>query len=121
MRGAAATMTRKRLGRDVFGRGCPRACARSGCRQFTAAIYDLLKAYSEQRKRTVSACMWFRGVSCGRSRRRATIAGSRGQVRRGLGSASTYSSAGAAPDIARTALASSFGATLEMRRRTMGS
>jgi segregation and condensation protein A len=54
MRGAAATlMTRKRLGRDVFARGMPEGVRTIRVRQFTAAIYDLLKAYSEQRKRTV--------------------------------------------------------------------
>src|SRR6476659_10097008 len=54
MRGAAATlMTRKRLGRDVFGRGMPEGVRTIRVRQLTAAIYDLLKAYAEQRKRTI--------------------------------------------------------------------
>src|SRR5262249_15883043 len=54
MRSAAGTlMTRKRLGRDVFARGMPEGVRTIRVRQFTAAIYDLLKAYAEQRKRTV--------------------------------------------------------------------
>ncbi len=54
MRNAAATlMTRHRLGRDVFARGMPEGVRTIRVRQYTAVVYDLLKAYAEQRSRTV--------------------------------------------------------------------
>ena len=53
MRNAAAgLMTRKRLGRDIFARGMPEGVRTIRVRQYTAVIYDLLKAYAEQRRRT---------------------------------------------------------------------
>ena len=53
MRNAAARlMTRKRLGRDIFARGMPEGVRTIRVRQYTAVIYDLLKAYAEQRRRT---------------------------------------------------------------------
>jgi segregation and condensation protein A len=119
MRGAAATlMTRKRLGRDVFPRGMPEGVRTIRVREFTAAIYDLLKAYAEQRKRTVKRVhvvprrvVW--SIKEARDRLEALV---------GKCDASWLQldmfleQYGAAPDIARTALASSFGATLEMAR-----
>ena len=45
-------MTRNRLGRDVFARGNPEGCAHP-VRKYTAMIFDLLKAYADQRKRTI--------------------------------------------------------------------
>ena len=54
MRNAAAQlMTRKRLGRDMFARGMPEGVRTIRERQYTAVIYDLLKAYAEQRRRTI--------------------------------------------------------------------
>src|SRR6516225_2393280 len=50
---AAKLMTRKRLGRDVFGRGMPEGVRTIRVRQYTAIIYDLLKAYADQRRRNV--------------------------------------------------------------------
>jgi segregation and condensation protein A len=119
MRGAAATlMTRKRLGRDVFGRGMPEGVRTIRVRQFTAAIYDLLKAYAEQRKRTVKRVhvvprrvVW--SIKEARDRLQSLVGKCDAnwvQLDRFL---EQY---GAAPEIARTALASSFGATLEMAR-----
>jgi len=48
----AALMTRKRLGRDVFARGMPEVTRTIRETTYTAQIYDLLKAYAEQRQRT---------------------------------------------------------------------
>jgi segregation and condensation protein A len=119
MRGAAATlMTRKRLGRDVFGRGMPEGVRTIRVRQFTAAIYDLLKAYSEQRKRTIKRVhvvprrvVW--SIKEARERLQALV----GKCDAGWVQLDLFlEQYGAAPDIARTALASSFGATLEMAR-----
>jgi segregation and condensation protein A len=42
-----------RLGRDVFPRGMPEGVRTIRVRQYTAVVYDLLKAYAEQRSRTV--------------------------------------------------------------------
>ena len=54
MRGTAATlMTRRRLDRDVFARGLPESIKVSRDTTYTATVYDLLKAYADQRKRTV--------------------------------------------------------------------
>ena len=54
MRSAAGQlMTRKRLGRDVFARGSPEGVRTIRVRKYTAMIFDLLKAYADQRKRTV--------------------------------------------------------------------
>jgi segregation and condensation protein A len=119
MRNAMAKlMTRKRLGQDVFARGMPEGVRTIRVRQYTAVIYDLLKAYSEQRKRTVKNVhvvqrrpVW--SIKEARDRLEAMVSKWSGewvQLERFL---EPYV---AAPDIARTALASSFGATLEMAR-----
>jgi len=119
MRGAAATlMTRKRLGRDVFPRGMPEGVRTIRVRQFTAAIYDLLKAYAEQRKKTIKRVhvvprrvVW--SIKEARDRLEALV----GKCDANWLQLDTFlEQYGAAPDIARTALASSFGATLEMAR-----
>ena len=119
MRGAAATlMTRKRLGRDVFARGMPEGVRTIRVRQFTAAIYDLLKAYAEQRKRTIKRVhvvprrvVW--SIKEARDRLEALV----GKCDASWVQLDMFlEQYGAAPDIARTALASSFGATLEMAR-----
>jgi len=119
MRTAAATlMTRKRLGRDIFGRGMPEGVRTIRVRQFTAAIYDLLKAYADQRKRTIKRVhvvprrvVW----SIKEARDRLEVLVGRCDAS-WVELDSFLEQYGAAPDIARTALASSFGATLEMAR-----
>ena len=45
-------MTRKRLGRDVFARGMPEPIRITRNSTYEANVYDLLKAYSQQRQRT---------------------------------------------------------------------
>ena len=50
---AAQLMTRKRFGIDVFGRGMPEGMRTIRQTQHTAQIYDLLKAYADQRVRTI--------------------------------------------------------------------
>src|SRR5262245_33117117 len=119
---AAALMTRKRLGRDVFARGMPEGVRTIRVRQYTGVIYDLLKAYAEQRRRTVKRVhvvprrtVW--SIKEARQRLETMV----GQL--------TSEAAGqwlqldkyleqyvANADIARTAVASSFGAALEMAR-----
>ena len=123
MRNAAAgLMTRKRLGRDIFARGMPEGVRTIRVRQYTAVIYDLLKAYAEQRRRTTRRVhviprrtVW--SIKEARQRLEALV----GQL--------TSEAAGqwlqldkyleqylANPEVARTAVASSFGAALEMAR-----
>ena len=54
MRNAMAQLlTRKRLDRDVFARGMPERARTVRETEWTAEIYDLLKAYADQRRRTI--------------------------------------------------------------------
>lgn len=119
MRNAAGQlMTRKRLGRDVFSRGQPEGVRTIRVRKYTAMIFDLLKAYSEQRRRTVKRVhvvprrtVW--SIKEARARLEALL-GERTDEWVHLDS--FLKQYGAVPDIARTARASSFGASLEMAR-----
>jgi segregation and condensation protein A len=119
MRNAAGQlMTRKRLGRDVFVRGQPEGVRTIRVRKYTAMIFDLLKAYSEQRRRTI------RRVHVVPRRTVWSIKEARARLEALLGERtdewvhldSFLKQYGAVPDIARTARASSFSATLEMAR-----
>jgi segregation and condensation protein A len=115
---AAALMTRKRLGRDVFPRGMPEGVRTIRVRQYTGVIYDLLKAYAEQRRRTVKRVhvvarrtVW--SIKEARQRLEAMVgelAGEWMELEKYLEQYRT------SPDVARTAVASSFGAALEMAR-----
>ena len=119
MRGTAATlMTRRRLDRDVFARGLPESIKVSRDTTYTATVYDLLKAYADQRKRTV------RHVHVVKARRVWSIKEARQRLERLVGATAgdwaqldlfleQYLPRG---EEERTALASSFGATLEMAR-----
>jgi len=115
---AAQLMTRKRLGRDVFARGMPEGVRTIRVRQYTAAIYDLLKAYAEQRRRTTKRVhviprrtVW--SIKEARERLEALLGAETGQWVELEKYLKQYVSV---PDIARTAVASSFGAMLEMAR-----
>jgi len=119
MRNAAAVlMTRHRLGRDVFQRGSPEGVRTIRVRKYTAMIFDLLKAYADQRKRTVKR------VHVVPRRTVWSIKEARVRLEALLGAQTVewvhlevfLKQYGAVPDIARTARASSFGATLEMAR-----
>lgn len=119
MRNAAAQLlTRKRLDRDVFARGLPETVKTTKEMTYTAAIYDLLKAYADQRRRTVKI------VHVVKARRVWSIKDARVRLEKLIGA-----SAGDWTQLdlfleqylprneeERTALASSFGATLEMAR-----
>lgn len=119
MRNAAATlMTRKRLGRDVFPRGMPEGVRTIRVRQYTAVIYDLLKAYAEQRRRTAKRVhviprrtVW--SIKEARGRLEALMGELPGQWLELEKYLKQYL---VNPEIARTAVASSFGAALEMAR-----
>jgi segregation and condensation protein A len=119
MRDAAGNlMTRRRLGRDVFARGSPEGVRTIRVRRYTAMIFDLLKAYAEQRKRTVKR------VHVVPRRTVWSIKDARERLEALLGKGAVewvqldkfLAQYGGVPDIERTARASSFGATLEMAR-----
>lgn len=119
MRNAIAQlMTRKRLDRDVFGRGMPESARTVRETQWTAEIYDLLKAYAEQRRRTIKV------THVVKARKVWSIKEARGRLERLIGAAigdwvqldfflEQYLPQG---EEERTARASSFGASLEMAR-----
>ncbi len=119
MRDAAGKlMTRHRLGRDVFARGQPEGVRTIRVRKYTAMIFDLLKAYADQRKKTVKRVhvvprrtVW--SIKEARDRLEALLGESTAEWVHLDAFLQQY---GAVPDIARTARASSFGATLEMAR-----
>jgi segregation and condensation protein A len=120
MREAAARLfTRQRLGRDVFARGMPEGARTIRERQFAAEIYDLLRAYADQRKRTTAKrahvvkrrIVW--SIKEARQRLERLVGESTGGWLQLDLFLEQYL---AAPELGRTALASSFGATLEMAR-----
>ncbi len=119
MRNASAKlMTRRRLGRDVFARGMPEGVRTIRVRQYTAKVFDLLKAYADQRRRTVKRVhvvprrtVW--SIKDARLRLEALIGRGAAQWVQLEMYLEQYVSG---PEVARTALASSFGATLEMAR-----
>ena len=111
-------MTRHRLGRDVFARGQPEVVRTIRVRQYTAAIFDLLKAYADQRRRTTKRVhvvprrtVW--SIKEARQRLEALIGTWTGQWVELEKYLEQYLSN---PEVARTAVASSFGAALEMAR-----
>jgi segregation and condensation protein A len=118
MRDAAAQlMTRKRLGRDVFARGMPEPIKLMRTSTYDANVYDLLKAYSQQRQRTAvrnlrmpPRTVW-------------SIQEARTELERLLGMSLDWAPLDqllaeflVEPELRRTALASSFNASLEMTR-----
>jgi len=119
MRDAAGKLaTRNRLGRDVFSRGQPEGVRTIRVRKYTAMIFDLLKAYADQRKKTIKTVhvvprrtVW--SIKEARDRLEALLGGRADEWVHLDAFLQQY---GAVPDIARTARASSFGATLEMAR-----
>lgn len=121
---AAQLMTRKRLGQDVFYRGQPETVRTVRETVWTAEIYDLLKAYADQRRRTIKR------VHVVKKRIVWSIKEARHQLERLVGRSTgewvqldlflhQYLPAGPAPALSRSVLASSFGATLEMAREGM--
>jgi len=115
----AQLMTRNRLGQDVFERGQPEPVTTHRETQWTAEIYDLLKAYAVQRTRTIqnrhvvkARKVW--SIKDARQRLQSLVgqenAGSWVQLEMFL---EHYLPEG---EEARSARASSFGATLEMAR-----
>jgi len=122
MRNAAARlMTRMRLGRDVFPRGAPEGTRTIRATEYTAEIYDLLKAYAEQRRRTIKV------VHVIKARQVWSVKDARSRLQRLVGETignwvqldiflNRYMPPATDEQGERTVIASSFGATLEMAR-----
>jgi len=116
---AGQLLTRKRLDRDIFARGMPEGVRTIRTREHSAEIYDLLKAYAEQRLRTT-----VRRAHVVKNRTVWSIKEARLRLETLVGrSAGTWVQLDffleqflPSPELGRTALASSFGATLEMAR-----
>jgi segregation and condensation protein A len=114
---SAQLMTRKRLGRDVFARGAPEAIRITRKSTYEANVYDLLKAYSQQRQRTAIRTWQIR------QRTVWSLKEARAELERLLGIACDWAPLDqllaeflVEPQLRKTALASSFTATLEMTR-----
>jgi len=117
---AAQLMTRLRLGRDVFARGMPEGTKTIRDTTHTASIYDLLRAYADQRRRTIKV------GHVVKPRPVWSIKDARERIERlmGEGTAGTdwvgferfLEQIVTTPEDGKTILASSFGAALEMAR-----
>ena len=115
---AAALMTRKRLGRDVFARGMPEPLRITRKSTYQANLYDLLKAYAQQRQRN-AVKSW---EVCQRTV--WSLKKARDELERLLGTSCDWAPLDqllaeflvGGPELRRTALASGFTATLEMAR-----
>jgi segregation and condensation protein A len=114
---SAQIMTRKRLGRDVFARGLPEPTRITRKSTYDANVYDLLKAYSQQRQRTAIRTWQIR------PRTVWSLKEARVELERLLGIACDWAPLDqllaeflVEPELRKTALASSFTATLEMTR-----
>ncbi len=114
----AIMMNRRLLDRDVFARGLPEHVKVTRDTTYTASVYDLLKAYADQRKRTI------RVVHVVKARRVWSIKEARQRLEKLVGAtAGDWSQLDLfleqylpKNEEERSALASSFGATLEMAR-----
>jgi len=114
---SAQLMTRKRLGRDVFARGLPQPTHITRKSVYDANVYDLLKAYSQQRQRTAALSLRLK------PRTVWSLKEARDELERLLGMNVDWAPLDrllaeflVEPELRRTALASGFTATLEMTR-----
>lgn len=118
MREAASRLVnRNRLGRDVFARGMPEAVIVEKRNEYSASLYDLLTAYAGQRQR--------RAITNVRIAKRGvwSLKEARDILTRLIGEIRDWTALDAfllayavAPGERRTAIASSFAATLELVR-----
>jgi len=118
MRNAAAQlMTRKRLGRDIFAHGDPEPVRILRKSVYDANVYDLLKAYSQQRQRSTVQSWQVK------PRTVWSLKEARDELERLLGINVDWAQLDGLlaeflvePELRRTALASGFTAALEMTR-----
>ena len=114
---AGKLMDRPQLGRDVFGRGDPEPIAEIKRPEWTATLYDLLTAYSQQRQRTALSRVRFK------KRTVWSLAEARATLERLIGSSTDWSRIDqyliqyvVEPSQATTVFASSFASALELVR-----
>ena len=114
---SAQLMTRKRLGRDVFARGLPEPTRITRKSEYDANVYDLLKAYSQQRQRTAVRSLRMR------PRTVWSLKDARAELEQLLGMNLDWAPLDqlfaeflVEPELRRTALVSGFTAALEMTR-----
>ena len=118
MREAAKTlMERKQLNIDVFPRGYPEGVRIHRTSRYEANVYDLLQAYAQQRQRTAVTTVKFA------KRPVWSIKEARSRLEKMLGLQVEWAPLNkylsqylGDPEMRRTALASAFGASLEMAR-----
>lgn len=110
-------LNRNRLGRDFFARGMPEGIRLVRESQYDANVYDLLKAYAIQRQRTAVETIQFA------LRPVWSVQDARDRLEKILGASVDWAPIDAlvleymgTPEMRRTALASSLGASLEMTR-----
>jgi segregation and condensation protein A len=118
MRDAAARLVnRNRLGRDVFARGMPEMVIVEKRNQYSASLYDLLSAYAAERQRRAISTVTIakRGVW--------SLKDARAVLTRLVGQLADWTALDtflieylATPEEKRTAIASSFAASLELVR-----
>ncbi len=119
MRDAVARLFgRKQLGVDFFPRGLPEGIRTVRKSDYWASVYDLLKAYAEQRGRTAAAAP----VKMG-GRKVWSIREARERLEKLFGKSVNWSILDSYledylrdVEVSKTAMASSFGATLELTR-----
>jgi segregation and condensation protein A len=114
---AAALFNSKQLGMDFFARGLPEGMRTIRKSDYWASVYDLLKAYADQRRKTVPPPVKMGGRSVW------SIKDARELLQRLMGEIEDWSVLEAYlvqflndPAVSKTALASSFGASLELTR-----
>lgn len=119
MRDAAARlMTRKRLGQDIFSRGMPEGIKLVRSSAYEASVYDLLHAYAIQRQRTAVSHITFR------TRPVLPLQEARKRLERILGQTFEWAPLDQLlidylvddPEMRRSVIASSLGASLELTR-----
>ncbi|RUY63011.1 segregation/condensation protein A, partial [Mesorhizobium sp. M7A.F.Ca.CA.001.09.2.1] len=118
MRDASARLVnRNRLGRDVFARGMPEMVIIEKRNAYSASLYDLLTAYAQQRQKQAinNVTIARRGVW--------SLKDARDILTRLVGAVSDWTTMESfliaymtSPEERRTAIASSFAATLELVR-----
>ena len=118
MREAGARLLgRDRIGRDVFARGAPEGLKVLKNRQWKAEYYDLISAYSRVKRRNAPA------IHIVKQRQVMTLEDALARVSLMLGEAIEWMDIrdflppGASPELRKSALASSFLASLELARQ----
>jgi len=114
----ARIMNRKRLGVDLFGRGLPEGIRVVRSSVYQASIFDLLKAYAEQRQRTatVSEVKWGGRVVWSIKQARDRLSSLLGHEPDWAILDKFLEEYKPSPLLGKTVTASSFGATLELAR-----